>query len=184
MIVSLKCPGCGANMDVDDSRDFCFCSYCGYKIVNMKEKVEISGAVKIDNSQAIQSLLIRAQQLENSGNVSEAVACYNRVLEMSPHDATAVNAMNRLNTVITEPNVTIQFVSEANPVAVLRVESGKFKTVVNNGGTMAITLPIGNNVIKLKGKKGYKREIYIADRTTKVKILYTEGKHVNRIDIF
>ena len=184
MIVSLKCPGCGANMDVDDSRDFCFCTYCGYKIVNMKEKIEISGAVNIDNSQAIQNLLSRAKTLENAGSINEAYNSYSKVLEMDPANMVAAEGINRVNSVVTEPNVTIKFVSEVSPAAVLRIRSGSLKTVVSNGGSLQITLPVGNNTVAFKGKKGYKRDIVIEDRNTRVNVLYTEGKHVNRIDIY
>ena len=30
----LKCPSCGADVDISENRDFCFCSYCGTKIMN------------------------------------------------------------------------------------------------------------------------------------------------------
>lgn len=184
MIISLKCPGCGANMDVDDSRDFCFCSYCGYKIVNMKEKVEIAGAVKIDNSEAIENLLTRAQQLERSGNIDEAYSNYSRVLEMQPANATAQAGLGRVKNIITEPNVTIKFISEGNPAAMLRIQTRTVKTVVANGGSVQITLPVGNNKVVFKGTKGYTREINIIDRNTRVNVLYTEGKRVNRIDVY
>lgn len=32
-LISLKCPDCGANLDVDAERSFCFCQYCGHKIL-------------------------------------------------------------------------------------------------------------------------------------------------------
>ena len=31
--VSLKCPECGANLEIDDGRKQCFCQYCGNKII-------------------------------------------------------------------------------------------------------------------------------------------------------
>jgi DNA-directed RNA polymerase subunit RPC12/RpoP len=184
MIITLKCPECGASMEADDSRESCFCSYCGYKIVNVKEKVEISGAVKIDNSEAIENLLTRAQQLENSGKIDEAYSNYSRVLEMQPDNSTAQAGLSRVSNIITEPNVTIKFISENNPAAMLRIQSKKLKTVVANGGSVQITLPVGNNKVVFKGTKGYSRDIAIADRNTRVNVLYTEGKHVNRIDVY
>ncbi|MCR4740323.1 MAG: hypothetical protein K5886_08710 [Lachnospiraceae bacterium] len=39
-MLSLKCPGCGANIELDESRDFGFCSYCGYKMM-LKDVVEV-----------------------------------------------------------------------------------------------------------------------------------------------
>ena len=184
MIISLKCPNCGSNMDIDANREFCFCSYCGYKIINMKERVEISGAVNIDNSRAVNNLLVRAQQLENAGNYAESYNAYSRVLEMDPYNVDAHTGLSRVSGTVTEPNVTIRFVSETNPAAVLRIHAGKLKTVVSNGGSLQITLPIGTNTVSFKGKKSYKRNIVISDRNTRVNVLYTEGKHVNRIDIY
>lgn len=45
-IVSLKCPSCGADITLDDSKEFGFCSYCGTQIQNnaiQKLKIEYSG---------------------------------------------------------------------------------------------------------------------------------------------
>lgn len=36
----LKCPECRANIEFEEGRDFCFCSYCGCKIVLDDEKQE------------------------------------------------------------------------------------------------------------------------------------------------
>lgn len=32
-LVHLRCPDCGADLEVDNSREFCFCQYCGTKII-------------------------------------------------------------------------------------------------------------------------------------------------------
>lgn len=32
-LVHLRCPDCGAELEVDNSREFCFCQYCGTKII-------------------------------------------------------------------------------------------------------------------------------------------------------
>ena len=32
-MVPLVCPNCGGTSDVDESREFAFCSYCGAKIM-------------------------------------------------------------------------------------------------------------------------------------------------------
>lgn len=36
----LKCPECGANIEIEEGRDFCFCNYCGCKILIDDEKKE------------------------------------------------------------------------------------------------------------------------------------------------
>ena len=32
-LISLKCPSCGAELNIEDGRDICFCTYCGAKIL-------------------------------------------------------------------------------------------------------------------------------------------------------
>ena len=32
-MVSLKCPECGANLSIEKERDYCYCQYCGTKII-------------------------------------------------------------------------------------------------------------------------------------------------------
>ena len=41
-IKSLNCPECGASIEIDKSRDVCFCSYCGCKIAVDEDKKEIN----------------------------------------------------------------------------------------------------------------------------------------------
>lgn len=31
-LISIKCPGCGADLSVEDNREFSSCSYCGTKV--------------------------------------------------------------------------------------------------------------------------------------------------------
>lgn len=39
-VKSLKCPNCGANIELDDSMEFGFCSYCGSRI-QVGERVNV-----------------------------------------------------------------------------------------------------------------------------------------------
>lgn len=38
-LVSLTCPGCGANLSIEDGRKQCFCQYCGMKIMLDDESI-------------------------------------------------------------------------------------------------------------------------------------------------
>ena len=40
-LIELKCPNCGAPTQVDMSRAFCFCQYCGTKMLIDKETIHI-----------------------------------------------------------------------------------------------------------------------------------------------
>lgn len=51
-MVSLKCPDCGANIELDSEREFGFCSYCGTKILINSEMNENEANVKIANINA------------------------------------------------------------------------------------------------------------------------------------
>lgn len=32
-LIHLRCPDCGAELEVDKAREFCFCQYCGTKVI-------------------------------------------------------------------------------------------------------------------------------------------------------
>lgn len=44
----LKCPQCGANLDVENNHTYCYCQYCGYKIMIDNEKNEY--VININNN--------------------------------------------------------------------------------------------------------------------------------------
>ena len=60
-LVAMKCPGCGANIELDDSREFGFCNYCGTKVMQDKIVVEHSGSVKVDNTEYVEKYLQNAR---------------------------------------------------------------------------------------------------------------------------
>ena len=50
-IVALKCPHCGGNLEMEDSREFGFCQYCGTKIIIQDETVNnITNYTTINNN--------------------------------------------------------------------------------------------------------------------------------------
>ena len=46
-IKSLKCPSCGANIELNDSQEFGYCSYCGSQI-QIGERINVNVNVKHD----------------------------------------------------------------------------------------------------------------------------------------
>ena len=50
MLVKMKCPYCGANMELDDSREKVFCAYCGSEIANLKERIEITQNINMSGT--------------------------------------------------------------------------------------------------------------------------------------
>lgn len=47
MLVKMICPQCGATLDMDDSREFIFCRFCGTKILNTAQKIEVKQDVNV-----------------------------------------------------------------------------------------------------------------------------------------
>jgi len=67
-LVSLKCPSCGGNIQMDDAKEKGFCMYCGTSFLVKDEiqrvQVEHSGTVNfnLNSEREIKNLLIRAEQ--------------------------------------------------------------------------------------------------------------------------
>ena len=50
MIYKMTCPQCNGQMDMDDTREFMFCPYCGTKVANLAQKVEINQQVNVSGT--------------------------------------------------------------------------------------------------------------------------------------
>jgi len=86
---ALRCPQCGAELELDDSKEFGFCSSCGTKIM-LNEKVEVkhSGDVhmKVDNSDQGHNRIALGNRAFDGGNFEEAYQYYTQGLEDVPND--------------------------------------------------------------------------------------------------
>lgn len=102
MLMVMRCPTCNAELKVDDGRDFYFCSYCGTKIMNVAQKVEVSGNVSIDNSATISNLLIRANRSSEDRLYSEALECYSKILDMDANNAAANSGYYYCKAILTD----------------------------------------------------------------------------------
>lgn len=83
-LVSLKCPSCGADIELDESREFGFCTYCGTKIIQEKQIVELKGKVEIEGVSTSAQILERAYILVEDRKYSEAEVYFDKVLELNP----------------------------------------------------------------------------------------------------
>jgi tetratricopeptide (TPR) repeat protein len=70
----IKCPSCGADLQVPDNKDFIVCPYCN-TTVQVRDEIKVSYDVNINN------LLKLADEDLGAGNFKEAYAYYNKVLE-------------------------------------------------------------------------------------------------------
>ena len=90
---ALRCTQCGAELELDNSKDFGFCCYCGTKIM-LTEKKEIihSGEVQmvVNNTQKGLNRLDLANTAFESQNYEEAYTYYTKALEDLPNNLTAL----------------------------------------------------------------------------------------------
>lgn len=89
-MLQLKCPNCGANITLDNTRDFGFCSYCGTKILLDEYKKRVDGVPGIDN------LLLRADDFLKKGDAEKAKEYYNRVLDIDIYNDKANHGLNMI----------------------------------------------------------------------------------------
>ena len=84
-LVNVKCPNCGAAIQLDSSREEGFCSYCGSKV----QVQEAISKVKIDKSGDIQNFLKLCEASIEANNGQEAYDYANKALEIDAQNAEA-----------------------------------------------------------------------------------------------
>lgn len=89
-LVEMKCPSCGADIQLDDSREFGFCNFCGTKVMQEKIVVEHKGSVKVDNSEIVEKFLQNARRALDKEDWEEVEKYYNLVEQNAPHNMEAV----------------------------------------------------------------------------------------------
>lgn len=61
-LMELKCPNCGVSIQVDEERDFCFCSYCGTKCAIDNGTIHIIDEAKIREAEAMEKVRLAENQ--------------------------------------------------------------------------------------------------------------------------
>lgn len=84
-LVNVKCPNCGAEIQLDSSREEGFCSYCGSKVIIQ----EATNKVKIDKSEEIQNLLQLAEHASKNKNYEECMTYAKKALEVDANNCRA-----------------------------------------------------------------------------------------------
>lgn len=173
--IPMICPQCGAQVQLDESREFGFCSYCGTKIVQDKVVVEHRGNVGVDHSAEIDNLLRRASEYMQRDDTDGAEIYYNRVLDLDFDNEIARKAMEKLNKIVKEPNLSITATTGKlyNKKASINVKiDGIDYGTIFNGNTGTYKLNVGTHQIRLKinGVPFYKLDfnVEIKDRFTKL----------------
>lgn len=119
-LVNVKCPNCGASIQLDNERTEGFCSYCGSKI----EVQEAINLIKIDKSGDLQNFLNLAKSAIEGNNGKEALDYANKALELDSSNGeawflkmqavalTAVLGDLKCNEIVTTGKKAIQFFSD------------------------------------------------------------------------
>ena len=81
---ALECPQCGANLEMDNGREFGFCEYCGAK-VQIKEVIEVRH--KVDNTELLSNYKTLGERAYQVKNYLEALNYYSKAIELSPNDS-------------------------------------------------------------------------------------------------
>lgn len=87
--VAVKCPSCGAEVNLDESREFGFCTYCGTKVLQDKIVIEHRGQVSVDGISTLEIILDRANIYLEQKDFENAKEYYNKALDVQPRCAKA-----------------------------------------------------------------------------------------------
>lgn len=102
---ALTCPQCGANLELDDEREFGFCQFCGAK-VQINEVIEVRHS--FDYTEHAENSKALADRAYDAKNYEEAYVYYSKVLEDTPSDITSLyrRAITKVfNTCLKEVNL-------------------------------------------------------------------------------
>lgn len=170
-MIVLQCPRCGANLEVDENRDFAFCSYCGVKIINIQNRVVINGIPELRN------LIIRAQEFAQKGDYARAQEYCTRILDLDPYNtaARAIEAsLPHAAPTIPETNVCLFYESELNAKYRLRYSLDcRNWSELGPGERVALKLPVGRNMIWFIGTKNYTFSIDITNAYQQRTVTYS-----------
>ena len=86
---ALRCPQCNAELELDDEKEFGFCTHCGTKVM-LHDVVEYTGSVALDTSAQGRNRILLGNRAFEAGNWKEAYDCFTRALADLPDDVTAL----------------------------------------------------------------------------------------------
>ena len=84
-LISLKCPNCAGDIELDDSREFGFCMYCGSKVMITKDVNNINIEMSVKDQRA--SLKPLAMAFCQKGEFSKAEEITKKLIAVNAADA-------------------------------------------------------------------------------------------------
>lgn len=85
-VIPLTCPMCGALIDLDESKEFGLCSFCGAKVMREKIIVEHQGNISLNTTEETKNLYVIARRALADEDYSNAANYYNTILTRNPND--------------------------------------------------------------------------------------------------
>lgn len=140
----MTCPQCGATLEMDNTKEYMFCQFCGTKIANIAEKIDlnVSGKVEIDESGKIGNFIYVVDNALRAGNYTEAYNYCLRILETNPMYL-AANLFKGLSAVMMSNSVNMRF-GEGN----VSVETAKSSGQLNSSNAADI-IKFANYVVTM-----------------------------------
>lgn len=87
-IISLKCPECGATLDVEEGKKFYFCNYCGSKILiddgNTNNTNRIVDEARIREAEISRELRLKEMELDNKKRRNTVIVTILKIIVTIP----------------------------------------------------------------------------------------------------
>lgn len=175
----VKCPNCGASMEIQENRDFAFCSFCGTKII-------VNEVVEVNRENEINNLLNRAYEYEMKHDYAKAREYCNKVLDIDSKNEFARALEKRLDSAAPINNVIVKYISSIGEKFKLRITLDGFTWhTIEPNGEFSLRLPVGaHNILFAGRKKTYKKRIDVLDPNKVITITYNaKSWFLNEIEI-
>lgn len=83
--IELKCPNCGESIQLNDSKDVGFCSYCGTRVIQDKVIIQHTGKVMLDNEDELNKLFMAARNAREVSDHAAALRYYETITSKDPN---------------------------------------------------------------------------------------------------
>ena len=172
-MTTLTCPNCGAQLDIEEKRQFAFCQYCGTKVYNITNSVELNRSAEIYN------LIARAREFELKGDYIRMEEYCSRILDIDSNNEDARAMERRIPSFSNSPNIEIIYTSNLDNKIKLRITTdGRNWQILSKGETVFLTLPSGKHRILFSGRKQLSYDVLINNPKERITLEYiVEGRH-------
>jgi len=137
-LISLKCPNCDGEIQLDDNKESGFCLYCGSKLlfkdVSNKHQIELSGKINVEGVATVENLMLRGDEYAAAGDDNKAIEYYNKVLDI---DAGNLIARSKISAVLNTINSKKVKSYTIDGLELSQEEYENFQLCINSGAKIA-----------------------------------------------